>query len=355
MSDKPSRFAGIARLPADPALEALGTLDTLRSTDPSPARTWPGRIAEQQSRGLEGRALAAEGKLKTLEASGQILLHLDPRTIRRSLQANRHPLSLQVTDDAFAELKSSLKRDGQILPVVVHRIADDPDHGYELVSGHRRHEAALQLNLEVEGGFKLFAVIDAAAHDPARLALHMYLENAARKDLSAHEMGSMFSRWIRDGIYGSQGEIAKAVGKDRSTIRQYIDIAELPDEIIAAFRDPRTIAVYWNKALTSACRDRRQQTLARAAKLAKQAPPPSAEFVYKTLTAEPVDKSSKSRATKLQETVKVNDKPLFRIAMRGSKWTIDSAQVPSEKRAEFYEQLKAYAHKYIESQLETRK
>jgi ParB family chromosome partitioning protein len=264
-------------------------------------------------------------------------------------------LSLQSSDKDFEDLKASLKRDGQILPVVVRPIADDPAHSYELVSGHRRHEAALQLNDESPDGFKLCAALNTAAQDPARLALHMYLENAARKDLSAYEMGTMFSRWLADGIYASQVEIARATGKDKSTIGNYIAIAELPQEVLAAFRDPRSIPVYWNKALTSACRDRRQQTFARAAKLAKQQPPPPPEFVFKALTAGPTTKPVRDRGTKLSDTVKVDNKELFKIAMKGTKWTIDSAQVLPDKRAEFYERLKAYAHKYIEAQLEPKK
>ena len=75
-----------------------------------------------------------------------------------------------------------------------------------------------KLNDESPDGFKLCAALNTAAQDPARSAWHMYLENAARKDLSAYEMGTMFSRWLADGIYASQVEIARATGKDKSTI-----------------------------------------------------------------------------------------------------------------------------------------
>jgi ParB/RepB/Spo0J family partition protein len=355
MSERKSRFLGLATLPEDPALRVLRDRELPKPVEGTPAKTWPGKLAEEQSRGLEGRLASANKKLQDLENSGRVLLSLDPKIIRRSPLANRHQLSLQVGDEDFKELKSSFQRDGQILPVIVRAVNDDPEHPYELVSGHRRHEVALQLDAETAGGFRLSAALDSAAHDPAQLALHMYLENAARKDLSAFEMGTMFARWLADGIYDSQVAIARVTGKDKSTIGNYIAIAELPPEVIAAFRDPRTIAVYWNKGLTSACRNQPQQTLARAAKLTKQDPAPPPDYVFKFLTTGPAAKSSKARGSKLQDTVRVDDKELFKIVMRGSKWTIDSAQVEPDKRAEFYALLKAYTHEYIAGQLEARK
>ena len=355
MNERKSRFLGLATLPEDPALLALREQATPKTVEATPAKTWPGKLAEEQSRGLEGRLASANKKLQELENSGRMLLSLDPKTIRRSPHANRHQLSLQNTDQDFQELKASFRRDGQILPVIVRAVGDDSEHPYELIAGHRRHEVALQIDAETPGGFRLSAALDSAAQDPAQLALHMYLENAARKDLSAFEMGTMFARWLADGIYDSQVAIARVTGKDKSTIGNYIAIAELPPEIIAAFRDPRMIAVYWNKGLTSACREQSQQTLARAAKLAKQEPPPAADYVFKFLTSGPAAKSSRGRGSKLQDTVRVDNKELFKIVMRGCKWTIDSAQVQPDKRADFYARLKAYAHEYIAGQLEAPK
>ena len=125
----------------------------------------------------------------------------------------------------------------------VRALTYDPDHAYELVSGHRRHEAALQLDREIEGGFKLLAVLDSTAQDPTRLALHMYLENAARKDLSAYEVGAMFRAWIEDGIFADQVSIAEATGLSKQTIFKYVQIAALPGAALDAFGDPRVIAV----------------------------------------------------------------------------------------------------------------
>ena len=122
--------------------------------------TFIGQVGQQMTAGFAARVEELERERR----EGFVILSLDPKTIRRSEQANRHALSLAVADTDFAALKDSLRRDGQIMPVSVRLVAGDPKHAYELVSGHRRHEAALQLDRELPAGFELRAVLDTAAH-----------------------------------------------------------------------------------------------------------------------------------------------------------------------------------------------
>ena len=110
------------------------------------------------------------------------------------------------------------------------------------------------------------------ASDAKDLVLKMYRENAEREDLSAFEIGGMFAQWLRSRLYKSQREISAATHLHETTVGQYVAIAELPAEVIAAFRDPRTISLRWSKELAKACRDRLKVILARAAKLAKSDP-----------------------------------------------------------------------------------
>jgi ParB/RepB/Spo0J family partition protein len=342
MSEKPSRFAGMAQLPEDPALRVLGIRSSPKPTEAIPPRTWPGQLADQQAKGLEGRALAAEGKLKKLESAGLVLMRLDPNTIRPSSQANRHEMSLQSTDKDFQDLKKSLRRDGQILPVVVRALQDDPNHAYELVSGHRRHAAAMQLSQEIPAGFELTAVIDAAAQDPAQLALHMYLENAARKDLSAYETGSMFEMWLQAGVCKTQREIASLTALDESTVSQYLTIAGLPPDVLAAFGDPRQISMRWSVALAKAGKEHLPETLARARKIVKLTPRPDAESVYGLLIAGlPATRKSK-RGSKKSDRVYVDDKLLFKIALKDSHLTFSRWRVDPELIPALYDDVKSF-------------
>ena len=173
----------------DIAQRVLGKVQQ-RSAAAEPPRprvmsTFIGQVGQQMTAGFAARVEELERERR----EGFVILALDPKAIRRSDQANRHALSLAVADADFAALKDSLRRDGQIMPVSVRLVAGDPQHAYELVSGHRRHEAALQLDRERPDGFELRAVLDTAAQEPAKLALHMYLENAARKDLRPTSWG----------------------------------------------------------------------------------------------------------------------------------------------------------------------
>ena len=226
-------------------------------------------------------------------------------------------------------------------------VAGGPD--YEIVEGHRRHAAILELDRETDGGFQILARLDAKAAESKDLVLKMYRENAERQDLSAFETGSMFAQWLGVGLYKSQREIAAATGLHETTVGQYVAIAELPTEVVAAFRDPRTIALRWSKALAGACRERQKSTLARAAKLLKQDPAPDAETVFRILTSEAATAGGRPHRSKLSESVKVDDKVLFTIALKGGRFTLNPKQIAADDLPALYEDLKAYAHKWLKA------
>src|ERR1700691_2608741 len=147
----------------DIAQRVLGKLQR-RDAPAEPARprvmsTFIGQVGAQMTAGFAARVEDLERERR----EGLVILALDPKIIRRGEHADRHVLSLQESDADFLALKASLKRDGQIMPVSVRPIENDPAHTFELVSGHRRHEAALQLDREIEGGYTLRAVLDSAA------------------------------------------------------------------------------------------------------------------------------------------------------------------------------------------------
>lgn len=300
--------------------------------------------AGQQAAG----GLAAEiERLKAERSAGMVILRLDPESIGLTQFANRHELSLSVDDPAFRAFKENIRIHGQDTPVRVRPAAAPSKTAYELVEGHRRHAACLQLNKEVEGGFPILARLDAKAADAKDLVLKMYRENAERQDLSAHEMGGMFAQWLREGLFKSQRDISAATGLHETTIGQYVAIAELPAEVIAAFRDPRAISLRWSKDLAKACRDRLKVVLARAAKIAKTDPPAQPEAVYRALTAAPSTSDGRPRRSKLSESVKVDDKVLFTIALKGGRLTLNPKQINEQDLPALYEDLKAYAHRWL--------
>lgn len=337
-------FKGPGDSAPDPVMADLLKLGKPGERRDGPA-TFVGRVGLQP-----GLGFAAENeRMKAERGAGMVLLKLDPKSIGVTRFANRDKRSLDTADAPFKVLKHSIALNGQDTPIRVRpgTVAGGPD--YEIVEGHRRHAAILELDRETDGGFQILARLDAKAAESKDLVLKMYRENAERQDLSAFETGSMFAQWLGVGLYKSQREIAAATGLHETTVGQYVAIAELPTEVVAAFRDPRTIALRWSKALAGASRDRPKATLARAVKLSKLDPAPVAEAVFRALTSEATTASDKPRRSKLSESVKVDDKILFTIALKGGRFMLNPRQIDEDQLPALYEDLKSYAHKWLKA------
>jgi ParB family chromosome partitioning protein len=363
MSERKSRFGDRSTLPDDPALKVLALRPRNSSTDPTAPITYPGRLAAEDQQGLVARlqqsrdeTAAVQDKL-TIELAarnkereeGLLLMRLDPESIGVTEFANRHELSLASTDETFKNLKASIKTHGQDTPVRVRPAPAGAKVAYQLVEGHRRHEAIRQLNREIPGGLQILARLDAQAVEAKNLVLKMYRENAEREDLSAFETGTMFAQWLSTGICKTQRELAGLVALKENTVSQYLTISSLPLEVLAAFGDVRVISVRWATALAGAYKDHKAEMLAAARKYAKLTPRPEAQAVYESLATVGGSKRAKRRGTKVSDTVMVNDKVLFKIALKDGRFTINPRQVEPEKLNRFYDDLKAFADKWLKA------
>jgi ParB family chromosome partitioning protein len=121
---------------------------------------------------------------------------------------------------SFKELVASIKERGVLQPLIVTPLVK----GYELITGGRRLEAAR------EAGLKEVPVIarkDIAEMEKLEMAI---IENIQREDLTPLEEAEAYYRLLTEfGL--SQEEIAKKVGKDRSTIGNLLRLRQLPDTI----------------------------------------------------------------------------------------------------------------------------
>ena len=363
MNERKSRFGDRASMPEDPALKVLALRPRGEPKDPTAPITYPGRLAAEDQQGLVARlqqareeTAAAAEKLSKERAEreqerteGLLLLRLDPESIGLTEFANRHELSLMASDEKLQSLKATIKANGQDTPVRVRPAVAGSATPYELVEGHRRHAVIRELNRETPGGIQILARLDAKAVEAKDLVLKMYRENAEREDLSAFETGTMFAQWISGGICKTQRELAGLVGLKENTVSQYLTIAGLPVEIAAAFGDVRTISVRWAAALAGAYKEHPAEMLALARKLAKRTPRPDAQEIYAALTTVGISPRAKRRGTKVSDTVMVNDKVLFKIALKDGRFTINPRQVEAEQLRRLYEDLKAFADKWLKA------
>jgi ParB family chromosome partitioning protein len=311
--------------------EVLADLDvamkagTLASVAPA-ARTLspPTKLGREMLEGA-GQTIARQkdaiARLEAERGAGLVLLRLDPKTIALTEFKNRHELGLSASDPSFKALKDSIAAHGQDTPVRVRPAPPGSPAAYELVEGHRRHAACLALDAESDGGFLILARLDAAAKDTKNLVLKMYRENAERQDLSPYEYGRMFHSWLEAKVFRRQGELAVAIGLSDGSVSNYLQVADLPAEVLAAFGDPRTIAVRWTADLARALKRSAAAVKAAAREIAERNPKPGPEAVFRELTAfgkEPAQRAVSSR----EEAVKIKGKVAFSLTRRAGRITV---------------------------------
>lgn len=203
---------------------------------------------------------------------------LDPRAIRPSRWANRHADSFNSPEfEAFkAEIADA---GGNVQPIKVRPLAGEQGDGvhYEIVFGHRRHRACLDLGLQV------LAVVQEL--DERSLWTEMERENRARANLSAWEQGTMYRRALDAGLFPSVRMLAKDIGRDATAVSEALRIADLPAEVVAAFRSPNDIQFRWAKPLADACAQDLAGVLTKAKKAVGGSLTPAE--VLAVLTAQP--------------------------------------------------------------------
>jgi len=122
-------------------------------------------------------------------------------------------------DGKMAELVASIKEKGVIQPLVVRQMADH----YQIIAGERRWRAAQKAGLD-----RIPVVIQNVSEDWAlEVAL---IENIQREDLNPMEESAAY-RHLMDNFDLSQEEVAKRVGKDRSTVANALRLLRLPDRV----------------------------------------------------------------------------------------------------------------------------
>jgi ParB family chromosome partitioning protein len=125
----------------------------------------------------------------------------------------------QVDEAALVELTASIEASGLLQPVIVR-----PRNGkYELIAGERRWRAVQRL-----GWPKIPAVVR-EVDDPTLLTLAL-IENLQRDDLTSIDEAAGYQR-LGEEFKLPQAEIARLVGRNRSTIANLIRLLKLPDEI----------------------------------------------------------------------------------------------------------------------------
>ena len=122
--------------------------------------------------------------------------------------------------DALNELKDSIKENGIIQPITVRSF----EGGFQLISGERRYRAVKQLGYDTIPAYLLNIESD---EEMLELAL---IENIQRENLNPIDVAKAFERLIAD-FNLTQEQVAQKVGKDRSSVTNFLRLLKLPQDI----------------------------------------------------------------------------------------------------------------------------
>jgi ParB family chromosome partitioning protein len=126
---------------------------------------------------------------------------------------------IKFDDQTIDELAQSIKETGIVQPVIV---APEEDH-YKIIVGERRWRAAQR------AGLRKIPVLIRNIPKEKQLEVSL-IENIHREELNALEIAQAYQRLIDDHGY-AQHELADKVGKDRSSVANYLRLLKLPREI----------------------------------------------------------------------------------------------------------------------------
>ena len=146
-------------------------------------------------------------------------IHID------DIEANPKQPRHDFDEQSLNELASSIKRHDIIQPITISKLSTGK---YRLVSGERRLRAAKI------AGLKDIPAYVRQANDQQLLELAL-LENLQREDLNAIEISLSYKRMM-DELELTQEQVAETMGKDRSTVTNYIRLLKLPPDIQVAVR-----------------------------------------------------------------------------------------------------------------------
>jgi ParB family chromosome partitioning protein len=122
---------------------------------------------------------------------------------------------------AHDELKKSILENGLIQPITVRRVEVN---NYELISGERRLRACKEIGIK-----DIPAYIIKVETKEAMLALSL-IENIQREKLNPIEIANAYKRLMEECNL-SQEDIAQKVGKDRTTVTNFIRLLKLPEKV----------------------------------------------------------------------------------------------------------------------------
>ena len=147
-----------------------------------------------------------------------------------SISPNPHQSRQSFGESELAELAQSIKEKGVIQPILVTKTKD----GFQLIAGERRWRAAQKAGLD-----KIPALIrDVSPAEALQIAL---IENIQRQDLNPIEEAAAYQELLQEFNF-TQEALSARIGKNRTTIANFLRLLKLPDDVQRDIIDGRLSA-----------------------------------------------------------------------------------------------------------------
>jgi len=131
-------------------------------------------------------------------------------------------------EEALSDLAESIKVQGIIQPITVRALNENE---FQLISGERRLQASKR------AGLKSIPAYIRVADDQQMLEMAL-IENIQRENLNSIEIALSYQRLLSECNL-KQEQLGERVGKNRSTVTNYLRLLKLPPDIQVALRDNR--------------------------------------------------------------------------------------------------------------------
>jgi len=179
------------------------------------------------------RALLANNELEDKLAENQAevvkeLAHSFAMLPLDQIETNPEQPRKEFTEEALEELADSIKVHGLIQPITVRRLSPTE---YQLISGERRLRASQIAGLEEVPAFIR------VANDQELLEMAL-VENIQREELNAIEIAITYQRLLEECNL-THGKLAERVGKNRTSITNFLGLLRLPVEIQDAVKEKK--------------------------------------------------------------------------------------------------------------------
>ncbi|POR10827.1 ParB N-terminal domain-containing protein [Diaphorobacter sp. LR2014-1] len=175
---------------------------------------------------------------------------LSPLQVRRGVMANRLPDFFSSPE--FLDLKRRIQESGgnnqPAMVVDTGEVDEKGEHIYEIIYGHCRHEACLQLSHEmINGQQKMYPFLAQIMHKDTPLTVRAALthsENAGRTSTTGWENAKWYAQLIQTKVYSTCRALAYSIGENENAVSRYVRIVDSVDpRIMELVNDERNLSL----------------------------------------------------------------------------------------------------------------